>query len=96
MKLDAYAKAVLTVIAIALVAGSALGSPGGASRLAALAVAVLAAGRVLTADRPWPALGAGSMLSLGLGALGGPVGLVAGALVAAGLGTIDGPAEAER
>jgi len=82
--------AVLVLLAVAFAGGSTLGSPAGAARIAALVVAVLAAGRILTTGRSWSALGAGSALTLGLGALGGPGGLLAGAAVAAGLGAIDG------
>jgi hypothetical protein len=82
--------ALVVLIGAALAAGSQLGSPAGAARLAALVVSVLAAGRILAGERPWAVLGAGSALAVGLGALGGLPALVAGAVVAAGLGTIDG------
>jgi hypothetical protein len=85
------AAAIVVLLAAAVVDGSAIASPEGAARLAALVVSVLAVGTVLTARQPWSALGAGSALALGLGALGGPGGLVAGAAVAAGLGVIEGP-----
>jgi hypothetical protein len=85
--------AIVVLVGAGLVGGSTLASPGAGTgaRLAALVVAVLATGRVLTADGTWAALGAGSALALGLGALGGPSALVAGALVAAGLVAIDRP-----
>jgi hypothetical protein len=82
--------AIIVVIGAVLVAGSGLGSPAGAARLGALAVAALAAGRILTVDQRWAALGGASALALGLGALGGATALIAGAVVAAGLGAIDG------
>jgi len=87
----------VALLAAGLVAGVGLGSPAGATRVAALVVATLAGARILTTERRWAALGAGSALALGLGALGGVAGLAAGAVVAAGLGAIDGseqPAEA--
>jgi hypothetical protein len=83
--------AIVVLVGAGLVGGSTLASPGAGARLAALVVAVLATGRVLTADGTWAALGAGSALALGLGALGGPSALVAGALVAAGVVAIDRP-----
>lgn len=82
--------AIVVLIGAALVAGAALVSPPVVARLAGLAVAVLAAGRILTVGHRWAALGAASALALGLGALGGTTALVAAALVAAGLGAIDG------
>jgi len=86
---------IAVVIGAALVAGSQLGSPPGAARLAALAVAGLAAGRVLTVEHRWAALGSASALALGLGALGGAVPLLTAGVVAAGLGTIDARDAAE-
>jgi len=87
--------AIAVVIGAALVAGSGLGSPQGAARLAALVVAAMGAGRILTVEDRWAALGGGSALALGLGALGGPAALVAAGLVAAGLGAIDGDGRVE-
>jgi hypothetical protein len=81
--------AIVGVIGAALVAGFGLGSPEGAARLGALVVAALAAGRILTVEDRWAALGGASALALGLGALGGMAALVASGLVAAGLGAID-------
>lgn len=80
----------LALVAAGLVAGFGLGSPAAAARVGALVVAALAGARILTTERRWAALGAGSALALGLGALGGVAGLAAGAAVAAGLGAIDG------
>ena len=80
---------IVGVIGATLVAGFGLGSPEGAARLAALVVAALAAGRILTVEDRWAALGAASALALGLGALGGTAALVVAGLVAAGLGAID-------
>jgi len=77
------------------VASSEIASPAGAARVAGLVVAALALARILTTERRWAALGAGSALALGLGTLGGATGLVAGAAVAAGLGAIDGAEAAE-
>jgi hypothetical protein len=86
----------LVVLAVVgLLGGVVLGAPGGIAMLAASAVSAIAAGRVLTADRRWTSLGAGSALALGLGALGGPQAVVAGAVVAAGLGAIPGGDRAE-
>src|SRR5215472_6702567 len=82
--------AIVGVIGATLVAGFGLASPEGAARLAALVVAALAAGRILTVEGRWGAVGGASALALGLGALGGLAALVAAGLVAAGLGTIDG------
>jgi len=82
--------AIVALIGAALVAGAGAGSPVGVTRLAALAVAALAAGRVLTVEHRWAALGAASALALGLGALGGTPALLAAAAVAAGVGAIDG------
>jgi hypothetical protein len=78
------------VIGVALLAGSGLGSPQGTARLGALAVAALAAGRILTVEHRWTALGGASALALGLGALGGTTALLAAAAVAVALGAIDG------
>ncbi|HEY7200179.1 MAG TPA: hypothetical protein VIC57_08210 [Candidatus Dormibacteraeota bacterium] len=88
--------ALIAVLGAGLVASSEIASPGGAARVAALVVAALAIARILTTDRRWAALGAGSALALGLGTLGGTIALVTGAAVAVGLGAIDGaePAEA--
>jgi hypothetical protein len=86
---------VVVVLAAAVVAGSAAGTPAGAARLGALVVAVLAAGRILTVGRRWAALAAGSALALGLGALGDTTALVTGGLVAAVVGLIDGAGLAE-
>jgi hypothetical protein len=87
--------AIVGVIAATLVAGFGLGTAEGAARLAALVVAALAAGRILTVEDRWAALGGASALALGLGALGGTAALVAAGIVAAGLGVIDvdGPVE---
>jgi hypothetical protein len=87
--------AIVVVVGAALVAGSGLGSPEGAARLAALVVAALAAGRILTVQDRWVALGGGSALALGFGALGGAAALVAAGLVAAGLGAVDGDSTVE-
>jgi hypothetical protein len=87
--------AIVVVIGAALVAGSQLGSPGGAARLAALAVAALAVGRILTVGQRWAALGSASALALGLGALGGVTALVTAGVVAAGLGSIEGDRSVE-
>jgi hypothetical protein len=87
--------AIVAVIAATLVAGFGLGSPEGAARLAALVVAALAAGRILTVEDRWAALGGAAALALGLGALGGMAALVAGGLVAAGLGAIEGDGAVE-
>jgi hypothetical protein len=82
--------AIVVVIGAALVAGSGLGSPQGTARLGALAVTALAAGRILTVEHRWAALGGASALALGLGALGGTTALLAAAAVAVALGAIDG------
>jgi hypothetical protein len=87
--------AIVGVIGATVVAGFGLGSPEGAARLAALVVAALAAGRILTVEDRWAALGGASALALGLGALGGTAALVAAGLVAAGLGAIDGDGAVE-
>jgi hypothetical protein len=89
--------AIVVLIAAVIVAGPGIGSAEGAVRLGALVVATLAAGRILTVDQRWAALGAASALAIGLGALGGLTAMVAGAAVAAGLGAIGGadPVEAE-
>lgn len=81
---------VVVLVVVGLLGGVVLGAPGGIARLGAIAVAAVAAGRVLTTDRRWASLAAGSALALGLGALGGPSGAVTGAIVAAGLGALDG------
>jgi trimeric autotransporter adhesin len=82
--------AIVVLIGAALVAGSGLASASGGARLAGLAVAAMAAGRVITVEHRWAALGGASALALGLGALGGTTAMVTAALVAAGLGAIDG------
>jgi len=87
--------ALVAVLGAGLVASSEIASPAGAARVAGLVVAALALARILTTERRWAALGAGSALALGLGTLGGATGLVAGAAVAAGLGAIDGAEAAE-
>jgi hypothetical protein len=87
--------ALVALILAGLVAGSGLASPAGAARVAALVVAALASARILTTERRWATLGAGSALALGLGTLGGVTSLVAGAAVAVGLGAIDGGEVAE-
>lgn len=78
----------VALIVTALVAGTAVEEPAGAARLGALVVAILAGARVLTAGRGWAALGAGSALALGLGALGDPPAMFLAALVAPALGLV--------
>jgi len=82
----------LTVV----VAGAGVHDLAGVAHLGGLVVAALAAGRILTVGGRWVALGAGSALALGLGALGSGPALILAAVVAAALGLIDlaGPAEA--
>jgi hypothetical protein len=82
-------------LAVALVLGAELATAGGVARLAGLAVALLAAVRLLMVERRWAALGAGAALALGLGALGGTSAAVAGAAVAVGLGVFDAEEAAE-
>jgi hypothetical protein len=81
--------AIVVLIGAVLVAGSGLGSAAAAARLSGLVVAVLAGLRLMTVDGRWSAVAAGSALALGLGALGGPTGMVVGAAVAAGLGAME-------
>src|SRR5262249_20688963 len=61
----------------------------GVARLGGLVVAALAAGRLLTVTGRWVALGAGSALALGLGALGSGPALVLAAAGAGALGVFD-------
>jgi hypothetical protein len=84
---------VIGLIATGIVVGGEIATPDGAARLGALAVTLLATGRLLTIGERWAALGSGAALALGLGALGGPPALLAAAVVAAGLGLIDGAEE---
>lgn len=79
----------VVLVVVGLLGGVVLGAPGGVGRLGAIAVATVAAGRVLTTDRRWASLAAGSALALGLGALGSPAGAVTAAIVAAALGAFD-------
>src|SRR5262249_61602079 len=83
---------ILTVV----VAGAGVHDLAGVARLGGLVVAALAAGRLLTVTGRWVALGAGSALALGLGALGSGPALVLAAAGAGALGPIRlaGPAEA--
>lgn len=81
---------VVVLIAVGLIGGSGPGDPAATARLGALAVALVAAGRLLTVSWRWAALGAGAALALGLGALGDTPGMLAGALVAVGLGLMGG------
>lgn len=80
---------VVALIVTALVAGPAIEEPAGAARLGALVAVILAGARLLTAGRGWAALGAGSALALGLGALGDPPALFLAALVAPALGLVN-------
>jgi hypothetical protein len=72
-----------------LVAGTGVQDAAGVSRLGALVVAIMATGRLLTVRRRWAALGAGSALVLGLGALGSAPTLLLAATVAVGLNLVD-------
>jgi hypothetical protein len=80
----------VVLIAVGLVFGASINVPAGAVRLAALVVALLSVGRLLTTDRRWAALGAAAALALALGALGGTATLLTGAAVAVALGAIGG------
>ena len=82
-------------LAIALVLGAELAAADRVARLAGLAVALLAAVRLLSVEPRWAALGTGAALALGLGALGGMTAAVAGAAVAVVLGAFDGGEAAE-
>lgn len=87
---------VVALILTVLIAGAGVHELAGVARLGGLVVAAMAAGRLLTVTGRWGALGAGSALALGLGALdSGPTLFLAGT-VAVALGLIDlaGPAEA--
>src|SRR5262249_32199188 len=87
---------VVALILTVLVAGAGVHDLAGVARLGGLVVAAMAAGRLLPGSGGWGALGAGSALALGLGALDSGPTLVLAAMVAAALGLIDlaGPAEA--
>jgi hypothetical protein len=80
---------VVVLIVTVLVAGTGLQDAAGVSRLGALVVAIMATGRLLTVRRRWAALGAGSALVLGLGALGSTPTLLLAATVAVGLTLVD-------
>jgi len=86
---------VVALILTVLVVGTGLQDPAGVARLGALTVAVMAAGRLLTVRSRWAALGAGSALALGLGALGSAPTLWLAGVVATSLSLIDlvGPEE---
>lgn len=86
---------VVVLIVAGLTGGTGVGEPAGLVRLAALVVALLAAGRLLSVGWRWATLGAGAALALGLGALGGTPGVLAGAAVALGLGLMDGTESAQ-
>ncbi len=85
----------VALILTVLVVGTGLQDPAGVARLGALTVAVMAAARLLTVRRRWAALGAGSALALGLGALGSAPTLWLAGAVATTLSLIDlvGPEE---
>jgi len=73
--------ALLVLPLSAFVALSLIPADGGATRLAALTVAGLGAGRMLSGASRTAALTGGAVLALGLAPLSGPVGLAAGAIV---------------
>ena len=85
----------VALILTSLIAGTGLQDAAGVARLGALIVAVMAAGRLLTVRGRWAALGAGSALALGLGALGSTPTLWLAGVVAATLSLVDlaGPEE---
>ena len=79
----------VALILTVLVVGTGLQDPAGVARLGALIVALMAGGRLLTVRRRWAALGAGSALALGLGALGSGQTLWLAGIVAATLSLVD-------
>lgn len=87
---------VVALILTVLVAGAGVHDLAGVAHLGGLVVAAMATGRLLTVSGRWGALGAGSALALGLGALDSGPTLVLAAMVAVVLSLIDlaGPVEA--
>jgi hypothetical protein len=79
---------VAVLVASILLAGTVLQGPNSASTVAALAVALVSATRLLSTRSRQVALAVGSTLALALGAFGGLGDAVAGGLVALALSAI--------
>jgi hypothetical protein len=76
----------IAALAAAALTGSGLATVAGLLRAAGAVVSALAVLRLLGVRSRWSALGAGTLLVLGLGALGGTVPLLAAAAAALALG----------